>query len=211
MALSKMGWRAFLVVLAVVFVSLGLQALAAAPKINYDALVKETMLFSEDPARVTMVWWLPDEFWIALFAEANDPNTGERFRAVFRPYTVFIVVDGKQGALITKYRSKREILGAIEIRDSKNDIYRPLAESDVDKRAVDLIDDVQDVFARKLARFGRNMNYVFFAGRNKAGGRLCDPFKNGSFAVRLDGVELKWNLPLPSLAGTATATALPTL
>lgn len=204
MPLTKKRRWIRLIVLAVVFVSFGLQTLAAAPKINYDALVKETMLFSEDPKRVTMIWWLPDEFWTALFAEAKDPQTGERFRAVFRPYTVFIVVDGKQGALMTRYRSKRDILETIELRDSRNEIYRPLNESEVDKLAVDLINDLQDVFARKLARFGRNMNYVFFTGKNKAGGRLCDPYKSGSIAVRLDGAELRWNLPLPSLAGTST-------
>ena len=68
---------------------------------NLGALIDETQKSVPDSDRVTLAWWLPEEFW--QWSLSQNPSLTEQgieeFLDVLRPYTLLAVVDGTIGPL----------------------------------------------------------------------------------------------------------------
>jgi hypothetical protein len=78
-------------VFIVVFLLFGYMATGIAQEnmVDIDALTKETMKNSQEADEITLVWWIPEEYWGAIFAQ------DEEFMKVLRPYTIIVVANGK--------------------------------------------------------------------------------------------------------------------
>jgi len=171
-------------------------------KIDINGLVQETQKMSDNSDEMTLIWWIPEEFWQASFDQ--DPSVtatqAEEFIKVLRPYLLIVVADGKVGNFggIT-YKSETTIRNNIQIIDNQGTNFRPLAEDNVNADTKNFLSMMKPVFVNMLGPMGQNMHFFLFPAKNKTGQNIASAMKVGDFSVKLDEREFKWRLPLGSL------------
>ena len=171
-------------------------------KISINKLTEETQQLSESPDNLKLVWWIPIEFWKAVFAE-NKTITKEQVDEILQtlePYTVLVIVNGNIDTFgeIT-YKSKDEIFDALEILDTHKKSYFPLQKDVIDAKTLEIISVMKPILSNMLGNIGKNMNFYLFQKDNNPMERIIHPTKEEEFTVKLDGENFHWKLPLPSL------------
>jgi hypothetical protein len=190
------------IIYAVLLLCSSLIAVGQQKVVNIDALTSETQKMLSDPGRITMVWWIPAEFWKATFD--RDPSVSkegaETVIKTFRPYTVLVVVDGKIGSFggVT-YKTEATLRSSIQITDGQGISYGPLSDELIDADTKSLLVVMKPVFSNMLGQMGQNMCFILFPSVNKANQKIIDPFREGTFSVKLEENIFKWTLPLGSL------------
>jgi hypothetical protein len=84
---------------------------AWAPKEQVNAVTRETQKSGNRPGRITLVWWMPPEFWkLAMLATGTVP-TDKVDEAVARleDANVFLVIDGKINPLAIDYTTPADL------------------------------------------------------------------------------------------------------
>jgi hypothetical protein len=148
------------------------------------------------------VWWVPDEFWLASFAQ--DETVTEKdikeFMDSVSKYTVVGVVDGIVGNMggVT-YRSEEENRKRIKVKDAQGVYYSPLVKKQVDADVRSFSAMLKAALAEQLGEMGKNMQFFFFPAKTKDGSRFASPTQTGKFTVKLGDEEMHWKLPLASL------------
>ncbi len=176
-------------------------------RVDIAALTDETQRQSPDPGRVTLIWWIPEEYWQANLAQ--DPNSSkaqtEEFLKAVRPYVMFAVIDGKIGAFggVT-YKSEAEVRSTVEVVDSRGVSYRPLAADKVDPDTRNLLAIMKPILSNAMGKAGENMHFIVFPANDSAGRRIADPLKEGTFALKFGADVYRWRLPLGSLMPAKT-------
>ncbi|UCG51919.1 MAG: hypothetical protein JSW58_17430 [Candidatus Latescibacterota bacterium] len=171
-------------------------------KVDINALVQEIQKMSDETDEMTLVWWIPEEFWLVSFAQ--DPSVTEtqtqEFLSVLRPYTIIAVVDGTLGPFggVT-YRPEAEIRSTIRIKDNQGTRYQPLGEDEVGADTKSLLAMMKPVFVNMFGPMGENMHFVIFPAKDKEGRRIGEAKREGAFSVSLGEREFRWRLPLGSL------------
>ena len=171
-------------------------------KVDINALIQETQKMSQSAEELTLIWWIPEDFWRASFEQ--NPNTTaaqiEEFMKVLRPYTMVVAVDGKIGSLggVT-YESESTIRNSIRLIDNQGNNYRALSNEKVDADMKNFLSMMKPVLVNILGPLGQNMYFYLFPAKNKAGHEIANARKEGTFSVKLAKKEFKWRLPLGSL------------
>jgi hypothetical protein len=171
-------------------------------KVDINLLVQETQKLSPSADEMTLVWWLPEEFWRISF-EQNPNMTAaqtEEFMKVLHPYIIIVAIDGKIGAFggVT-YESEATIKNSIQIIDSQGTYYRPLDEEKTNPDTKNFLSMMKPVLVNMLGPMGQNMHFILFPSSSENGKSIADAKKEGSFSVKLGKREFKWRLPLGSL------------
>ena len=69
-------------------------------KVDINILMQETQKMGQSPEEMTLVWWIPEDFWRISFQQ--NPNLTaaqtEEFLKVLRPYIIIVAADGKVGS-----------------------------------------------------------------------------------------------------------------
>lgn len=175
-------------------------AIAQESKVDTNALVQETQKMSQAASELTLIWWIPDEYWQASFAQEQTvtPAQVEEFLKVVRPYTIIVAVDGKIGAFgAITYKTQDQIRSSLQFVDGKGNAYRPYTQLDAD--ITGFLSMMKPVLENMLGPMGQNMHFFVFPGNGKDGKRLADPKSDGTFTVKLDERDFRWRLPLGSL------------
>ena len=171
-------------------------------KVDINFLIQETQKLEQLPDEMTLIWWIPEDFWRVSFEQ--NPNITEaqieEFLRVIRAYVVVVIVNGNIGSMggVT-YTPESTIRNSIVLIDSQMNRYRPLHIEAVDADMKNFLLMMKPVLANMLGPMGQNMHFYLFPPKNKAGQRIADPKKEGTFAVRFDKKEFRWRLPLGSL------------
>lgn len=171
-------------------------------KVDINFLIQETQKLEQLPDEMTLIWWIPEDFWRVSFEQ--NPNITEaqieEFLRVIRAYVVVVVVNGNIGSMggVT-YTPESTIRNSIVLIDSQMNRYRPLHFEAVDADMKNFLLMMKPVLANMLGPMGQNMHFYLFPPKNKAGQRIADAKKEGTFAVRFDKKEFRWRLPLGSL------------
>ena len=190
------------VLLACIVLTRAFVACAQERKVDLNALVQETQKRSDAVGEMTFVWWIPEEYWRGSFAQnpSVTPEQTENVLAVFRPYTLVAVVDGKMGSFggVT-YKTEVEIRSIIQLKDKAGTLYQPLADELVTVDTKSFLAAMKPVLSSVLGPMGANMYFYLFAAKDKDGAPVADARKDGSFSVMLGQREFRWNLPLASL------------
>jgi len=171
-------------------------------KVSINKLTAETQQLSESPDNLRLVWWIPIEFWEAVFAQdKNMPEEqADEILQVFRQYTLLSTIDGTIGTFgDISYKSKKQIFNSLEIIDNNNESYFPIREENIDQETKDVITFIKPVLANMLGKMGENMYFFLFQKKDNPGDRIINPIKEEKFTVKLGGEKLQWNLPLSSL------------
>ena len=176
--------------------------LAQESKVDLNSLTQETQKISQKADEMTLIWWIPEEFWQVSFTQ--DPTAteaqSEEFIKILQPYTLIAVVDGKVGAFggVT-YISEADIRANIKIRDSQGAYYMPFNEDEVDADVKNLLSMIKPVIANMLGPLGQNMHFLLFPAKNKNGQNIAEAKKEGVFSVKVGERKFRWRLPLGSL------------
>ena len=171
-------------------------------KQDINAVIKETQRIYQKADELTLVWWIPEEYWQVSF-ESNPKITKsqtEEFLKVLRPYIMVVVVDWKIGPFggVT-YKSEAEIRANIQVVDNKGIEYLPLSEDKIDADAKNFLSMMKPTLANMLGPMGKNMHFFVFAARNKKGQRIADAKKEGAFSIKVGEKKFRWRLPLGSV------------
>jgi hypothetical protein len=167
-----------------------------------NALVHETQKEGNRAGRITVVWWVPPEFWrAALTANGTLPKDKiEEMVSSIQDVNVFAVIDGKVGSSGTAdFVSAQELQKALQVRDTQNKPVALVPEEKQNDSARSMISMMQPLFASIMGEFGKNLTLFVFEGKNADGSRKMDPLKRGFFTVKLNEEEFRWRLPLGSL------------
>jgi len=194
--------RFFPIVFAAVSLPLASGSLAVAEDIDVQGLVAETQKVSEKLDDMTLVWWLPEEFWAASFAQTPQVTAtqAEQFLKIVRPYTMVAVVTGDMGPFggVT-YKSESYVRANVRIVDSQNKSYAPLSEEQISPDVKNFLEMMKPVMANLLGPMGKNMHFLVFPGKTAAGAQIASAKGKGHLQIRVGRREFKWRLPLDSV------------
>lgn len=171
-------------------------------KVSINKLTEETQQLSESADNMKMIWWIPTDFWKAVFAEDQtiSKDQADEIITVFDQYTVLAVLDGKIGTFgDVTYKPKDDIFNALEILDNDKQKYGPLLESEIDEKSKAILAIMKPMLGNMLGNMGSNMHFFLFQKKHDPLSRIVDPKKEGTFAVNLSGENFTWKLPLSSL------------
>lgn len=163
-------------------------------------LVKETQKSDQKAGEMTLVWWIPEEFWkVSLEQNANlSADQIEDFLEMLRPYVIVTVVKGKVG-FSPSFESKEYATTNTKLLDEKGNKYSPLSDDEIDDKTKGLLGMLKPVLAGSLGPTGNNMHFLVFSAKGENGNQLIDAKRKGSFKVAVADKEFKWRLPLDSL------------
>jgi hypothetical protein len=171
-------------------------------KVSINKLTAETQQLSESPDNLKLVWWIPIEFWQAVFAENKTmpQRQIDEVLQVFEQYTLLAVVDGIIGEFgdIT-YKPKDTVFNSLEIVDAHKKTYTPLREDTIDEKTLEVISYMKPVLGNMLGDVGKNMYFFLFQKKENPMERIINPMKKEEFTINLGGEAFRWKLPLPSL------------
>ena len=169
---------------------------------DVNALVQETQKMSKSADEMTIVWWIPEEFWQISFSQSPNmtPEQAEEFVTVLRPYMIIVAIDGTIGSYggVT-YKPEQTVRESIRLIDKRGTSYPPLNDDQIDAGAKDLLATMKPDFENMLGPMGKNMHFILFPSKNKRGREIVTATKEGHFSVNFGGREFKWRLPLGSL------------
>ncbi len=171
-------------------------------KVSVNKLTEETQQLSESPDNLKLVWWIPVEFWKAVFAEDESvpKQQSDEIIEVFSQYTSMAILDGKIGPFgDVDYKSKDEIYNNLELVDKNNVSYIPLVDSEIDSRTQSILSFMKPVLGNMLGKLGDNMHFFLFQKKDNPLEPIIHPKLEETFSVKLSGEEFHWKLPLGSL------------
>jgi hypothetical protein len=172
----------------------------ALERIDQRALVRETQITSENPSELTMVWWLPEQFWQATLRDRLPANNVDKILEVVRRYTMIAVVDGRIGPLGgMSFIPEDAVRANVTLKDAAGVNYAPLGESAIDPDMKNLVQAMKPVVANMLGAIGQNMHFVLFPTKSADGRLVADPTSKGTLWVIVGGKEFRYRLPLGSL------------
>lgn len=178
------------------------RSLAQTNKVNIDALTSETQKTSPDADKMTLVWWIPEEYWQASLGQDATVSVEQlaEFIKVLRPYNVFVVADGRIGAFggVT-YKPEGEIRKSIQLVDREGNKYSPVSEEKVDADTKNFLSIMRPVLANMLGPMGQNMHFYLFPAMNKEGKPIMEAKKEGGFTLKMGRSNFQWKLPLGSI------------
>lgn len=187
---------------AIFSVSMHVTSFADVKNIDMQELVRETQKMSRKSDEITMVWWIPETFWSASFAQTQGKSSAdvEALLKIFRSYTIIVVVDGKMGAFGgISYKSEDLLRTSTRLVDSQGNSYVPRTENEIDADVKNLLRLLKPVFSNVLGPLGDNMHFMLFPAKGKNGKQIANAKESGQFEVKLGEKEFKWRLPLDAL------------
>jgi hypothetical protein len=166
------------------------------------AMVKELEIASTSDDRVTLVLWLPTEFWRASLESSGKiaPQEIARFTRELEPYVIVAVADGQKGIAGAVNFAEPDLLkNAVTIEDARGERLAALPDEEISGGVRNLTQMMRPVFSNMLGSLGVHLAFVVFPGTEKAGRRTVEPTKEGTFVVHVGTVAAPYRLPLVSL------------
>ena len=115
-----------------------LMAVGVAPvcaqAISLQELVRETQKQGNDPGRITIAWWLPEEFWTVSAQQGGGAGSAqaEAMTATLRPYLVIAAVDGKVGPMGgVDYLGAPALRATVKVKDAAGRVHAPLSDAEL--------------------------------------------------------------------------------
>ena len=171
-------------------------------EIDVNALLHDTQKQTADPDRLTLVWWLPEEFWgWSLTQEGSLSEEGiEEILAVLRPYVLLGVVDGQIGPLGgTTFVDSAKLRASVFFVDGSGERHAPLGNDAISADAHNLVSMLEPVLANMIGSVGENFLFLFFPAERADGARMADATNEGAFSVVVGETTFDWTTPLGSV------------
>ncbi len=124
--------------------------------LDFHKLIQEAQKGSEDPTKMTLVWWMPEIFWRASYSLGPmPPEQLDQMLAVLRPYLIVAVVDADAGPFGgANFRSEEEVRSEVRLMDRHGATYIPFSIDEVSADARNLIQGMRPILANLLGAMG---------------------------------------------------------
>ena len=190
-----------LVILSVL-ISVMLLLSASAAEIDFNAFVQEIQKMSQNPNEMTLVWWVPAEYWQEALGRdpSSTPQQISEIINLLSPYTLFVIADGHVGSFggVT-YKTRAEIFKSLQLVDNQVNTYFPLEDNEINADAQNFLSMMKPVFANMLGQMGQNMHFFVFPSTSVDGKKIADAKSDSTFSVLLGQRTFRWKLPIGSL------------
>jgi hypothetical protein len=167
-----------------------------------NALVKDLQKLTRSQDRMTLVLWMPTEFWRASLESSGRmaPQDVDRFVKELEPYVVVAVADGQMSILGSVNFAEPETLrSAVTIEDSRGELFSALPDSEMSAGVRNLTQMMRPVLGNMMGALGTHFAFIVFPGVDKRGHRTVEPTKEGTFVVHVGTVAERYKLPIGSL------------
>jgi hypothetical protein len=174
---------------------------SATDSVDQGALIRDLTLTRSVDGRLTMVMWMPDEFWrIALKSSGRMTDKGiADYIATMQPYSLLAVVDAQRGITSFRYTDTEALVSEAMIEDSHGNKYKPLAPDTIAEDVQNLIQAMRPLLANMMGAMGQHMEFLVFPSADKDGHPLADPRGDGSLTLHVGDVAMRYRLPIGSL------------
>jgi hypothetical protein len=184
---------------------LALLAVAALPATPVSAatlqdIVRDTQRMENTNGEMTMVWWLPQQFWEeSLRANAAMPQAArDQVLGVLGEYVVVAMLRAKAGPLgITDAVPKAELVKNVRF-EVNGKLIEPLDPASLSSGAQLLLAQLKPTMAATMGQIGQGIEFAVYP-RKVDGQLLFDPAQPGSLQITLFDRSFPWRLPLGSL------------
>ncbi len=150
--------------------------------------------------QVTLVWWIPPEFWDVSMATSPNVSaqTAQEIRSAFRDYQVFAVVRATAGLQgLTDLQSKADLVSNARLEVGGKPIAA-VAPEQVPAGMQAMLGALKPMLSNMLGQFGKSMELIVYPGVADDK-KLIDSLKPGTFEFSLYDQTFHWRTPLASL------------
>ncbi len=171
-------------------------------ELDINALIDETQWVSPAADEMTMIWWMPTEFWRLSFGD--DPSITEEdlteLLGLVTPYHIVLAADGTMGVFggVT-YETEQTVRSNIVLVDAEGRRHGPVDANTLDPDLQGLLNIMKPMLAGMLGPMGENMHFFVFPATTASGERFGDADSEGTLTVELDDAAASWRLPLSSV------------
>lgn len=168
--------------------------------VEISKLTADTQRLDQESQQLTMVWWIPTEFWQATLEKTPNVTEAQRneFVRVLDNYTIFAVASlevGPFGGLTAKPRQTVLENITFSINGTEQTV---LGSSEISPDALNFVQMMKPMMGQMLGQFGQGLEFILYANPPPKGKKLSAK-KEGGFRLFLFGKNFDWKLPLPSL------------
>jgi hypothetical protein len=173
-------------------------------KLDLQAFVRETQKSSQVPGEVTLVWWLPEQFWRASLQVQQErtltAQQADEFLKTLRPYLMIAVLDGRMGSFgSATFKTEDEIRAGVTVKDAKGGVYMPLKDAQITPEVKILVGVMKPLVANLIGAMGQNMHFLLFPAESSDGQPIADAKSDRAFSVLIGQKEFAYRLPLASV------------
>jgi hypothetical protein len=168
---------------------------------DFSALNRDLVVTHNADGRLTMVMWMPEEFWRAAFRASNNltDDAIDKYIAVIHPYVLIAVVDGQKGITTYNFTDGDALAAETTLEDSHGTTYKPLALDDAGEEIRNLIQLMRPLISNMMGTLGRHLEFLVFSNADKAGNPIADPKASGSLIVHVGNLPMQYRLPIGSV------------
>ncbi len=182
---------------------LGLCALPGAAGAAMDDLVRETQRLSFENGQISMVWWIPLQFWDeSIKTNPSIPDAARtEILGIMEDYTVVALLRARAGAeALEDLQPKEELLKNTRV-EINGKLLEPLPAENVSPAAGLLLSQLKPLMVEAAGQVGEGLEFVIYPGKID-GKPLIDAAQPGNFTISFYGRKQLWRLPLGSLLPT---------
>jgi hypothetical protein len=170
--------------------------------IDYGALVHDLEKIQKSSDKITVVLWMPEEFWKSALASNGrfTPKGIDDYLVALRPYTLIAVVDSRPAALGgLQYTDDDTLMNSVRVEDSNANLYQPMPLGLVSDSVRNMVDLFRPLMRNMMGAMGEHMVFLVFPAADKSGQRFAYGAGSGALTVHVGDVALRYRLPLESL------------
>lgn len=169
-------------------------------EVDLDAMLNETQIVSDDEDYVDLIWWIPTEYWKAVYAQDSSIPEDEatQMTSLLKDYDIVAAVRGKIG-----------YFGGVTFQDEasiRNDLlfeydgvtYDAMDTKDLAPDLKSFIDIMRPMFSNMMGNMGENLYFVVYQDGASNGG-IVDPYGDKQLTLTLSDFSDTLQFPLSSL------------
>ena len=186
---------------AVAFSTLAFSQKKPFDKVSIDAFISETQFGSDSQNDVDLIWWIPTEYWNAIFAQ--DPSTSQSEKdiiiSMLKDLAVVIVIKGKVGVFGGITYDTKENIKAITSISYKGEKLKMASEDEIDPDVLNFMSIIKPMMKNMLGSMGENMQMFIFENPKDKAVLPIDPYSDNELKFTLGTLERNVSLPLSCL------------
>ena len=167
---------------------------------NVRDIVHETQRVSTDDGKISLVWWVPTQFWEESLKASPMVTDVARQQIIgaMADYTIVALMHGGVGVGgITDVQSKADLLKNTQLIVNGKPLD-PLPPEQIAPTASVLLAQMKPAIAATAGQVGQGMEFLVYPGKVD-GKPVVDAAQPGTLAITFYGKTYQWHLPLGSL------------
>ena len=140
--------------------------------VQMESLAQDSQKSAENTPdnHLNLVWWIPQEFWAASFAQEGSltPAARDDLLRVLEKYSMLAIVQADVGTFGQfKFYDRAKVAGALEVEVESPTGTIKLQASDADAELEPLIAVISPILASAMGNLGANMHFFVLEDRGQ--------------------------------------------